>query len=499
MAEESNATSTDLRVEVTPDKLRAFLHFIPKEGQEPPLKEDVVVFLQEQGIALTDDVRARVDPFVAAVAGKQPLPEPHLIAEGTPAYDGQSEEFIRDPGLDQQAQEWQGDAAVSHYSFNHIVTVDEGDLIGTLKPFEPSRDGSDVFGNRIAPRGRPKKLSIHETIEQTDDDPCKLISRVAGKIAAEPSGVRINEILYIAGDVDFSCGNLDATTDVDVKGNVQDRFEVKSVGTITVGGAIEAAMVEAAKDILVRGSIIGRNSGHVRAGGDLIARFAQEATISSDGDMRVIKGLMSCHAETESRFMGENASIIGGVLWAGGNAEVATVGSEANVPTRVFLGVHPDELTDGIVSSHIADGEKSVDPTAEAVDRIRGMLQPLLARYKSLSPDQKKTVTTLMEKVELAEKRLAGKRKKKGRGKHPPGAKLRVAKMIYPGVKVSINTRVTSFTREYKGPVAIEERKIENVTEMVMVNQLSASVQILKSGRVPAEELRQEFASCKIG
>ena len=87
----------------------------------------------------------------------------------------------------------------------------------------------------------------------------------------------------------------------------------------------------------------------------------------------------------------------------------------------------------------------------------------------------------------LRQKELLGS----NRAESNPGA--RVMKIIYPGTTISIGKRATTFGNELKGPVTIEKRKVDNVTEFVAVNQLSGSIHVLPSMRLPFEELMAGF------
>ena len=71
--------------------------------------------------------------------------------------------------------------------------------------------------------------------------------------------------------------------------------------------------------------------------------------------------------------------------------------------------------------------------------------------------------------------------------------RVRVSSIIHPKVVISLGMRLVDFQNELKGPVVIEERQIKNVTEAVAVNQLTGSVQILRSQRLNLNELMRDF------
>ena len=62
-----------------------------------------------------------------------------------------------------------------------------------------------------------------------------------------------------------------------------------------------------------------------------------------------------------------------------------------------------------------------------------------------------------------------------------------------PGVSIAIGDRTTTFHTELKGPVAIEQRKVDNVTEFVAVGQLNGDGEVLASTKLPLDELLKGF------
>ena len=423
--------------------------------------------------------------------GNPALQEPFVVAQGTPPKDGEDEKFIWNESYQQQAEQWQGDSPVNYYTFNQIVTVEEGRLIGEVKPLVPAESGVDVRGTVLKPRRQAKTLELDRTVGRAADDPNKIVANRTGRVVCEEGSVRIDEVLYIAGDVDFSCGNLDSHIDINIKGTVQDRFEVKSEKSVTVNGAIEAAEVRARGDVLVRGGILARQQGKVVAGGQIIAKFANEAELRAGGDVKIAKELLNCRTQTEGKVLAEHGSLIGGHLYAKEAVELAVLGSDANVQTRVAVGVNPQVLLEA------EKLEESMKPAREAIARIRDSVKPLLDNMRRLTPAQREQATELLFKADEAEMKVqeSEARQKEllaeSRGQSEP--RVAIGRVIYPGVRISIGRRAVLLDKEIKGPIYIEKRKVDNVTEFVIVSQLTGSVQVLPSVRLPLEELAEGF------
>ena len=240
-------------VSISKDRLLAVARVRPEAPRDQITEEAVLSAITNSSIPINDDVRARVAEFVKLATGDEPPQEVFPIAQGRPPKEAVDEEFVWDPGYQQDADDWQGDAPVNYYTFNSIVTVDADAVIGSIRPAQPARPGVDVFGQPIPSNSQPVPIELADSIRRDDADPSRLIARTAGRIAWRRPRLSIDEVLRVDGDVDFETGHIDSVTDVYIQGTVHDRFEVRSRKGITIGGAIEAALVKAAGDVVVRG------------------------------------------------------------------------------------------------------------------------------------------------------------------------------------------------------------------------------------------------------
>lgn len=494
MAPDASIEVKRLKVAVARDRFTATIQLSEPADPTEPTEEEVLQALEQGKVALNDEVKKRVAEFVAFCSGSVDNPslqEPFVVAQGTPAFDGEDEEFIWGESCQQQAELWRGDSAVNYYTFNQIITVEEGGVIGSVKPLVPARNGVDVRGGVIKPRRQPRALELDGTVGHAADDQTKIVAHRSGRVICAGDALRIDEILHVEGNVDFSCGNIDSHTDVNIKGTVQDRFEVKSEKSVIVGGAIEAAEVRAAGDVLVRGGILARQQGKVVAGGEIIAKFANEAELRAGGDIKISKELLNCRTHTEGRVLAERGALIGGYLYAKQGVELAVLGSGANVQTRVAVGIHPQVLQK---AERTAEGMK---PAREAITRIRESVKPLLDDMRRLTPAQREQATELLFKADKAEMKVQKSEEKRTELLDPSRAqeepRVTVSKTLYPGTRISIGKRAVLLDKEIKGPFFIEKRKVEDVTELVAVNQFTAVVQVLPSVRLPLEELAEGF------
>ncbi len=490
----TSANSTGVTVEVTPDSLRATLSLSPTRNGEDAAsvtEETVLEALNSAKIEITDAVQQHVTQFVELVEQGEGA-EDFLVAKGRAATEGKDEAFVLSKELQVEPDSWQDGAPVNYYEKTSIITVQAGDTVGTITPLEPSRGGVDVTGRVLPAKAKPKALLLDQaTFTRPDDKPTHVITKIAGHLVCDGDSVTIQEVLTVSGDVDFECGNIDSTVSVHIKGRVLDHFAVRSGGSITVCKAIEAAHVEAEGDVTVKNGIIGHGAGLVTAKGDIIAKFCTGAHLSARGDVKIAKQLMSSHICVGGQLTGIAAGLIGGCVFVGGSVEVATLGSGANVPTHLVIGVAPDRIREvAVLIRSMQRLKKLVEPITELLARVEQTAKPLTA-------EQSERVRAMCEQAKAAEERI-----KTDQARHDqlleqlyPGGdhSVVVGHTIHAGTVIRVGDRETVFRKDLKGPVSIEKRKIDNVTELVAINKLTSSVTVLKHERVSVETLLDRF------
>ncbi len=491
MGEETTAWLKRIVVLVAEDQLTASIKVRDPNDAAPPTEAEVVEALKEARVSMDDTVRARIEEFINLARSGEPISEVFVVAEGQPATEGKDEEFVWDEVLLKNVQDWQGDDPINYYTANSVITVEEGAAIGTITPLVPSEAGANVYGAVIKPLGTPRTIEVDGSVERTEEDRPRVIAKVPGLVKFESNKVFIHEVFFVDGDVDFATSNIDSPIDVAIKGTVQDLFEVKSSKSITVGGAIEAAIVHAGEDVVVGGGILGRDIGKVSAGRDIIAKFCNECSLRAKGDVKITKELMNCRTHIEGKLVAEHATLIGGHLYVKEGAAIGTIGSDAEVPTRIAVGIHPLAIKE---SEKIREEVKA---KREAIERILRAVQPFLREAKRLTFEQKQEAAAMLLNAREIDAEVVEAEKQRARiladarAENPP--RVLVTKTIHPGVSISIGKRAIRFQKELKGPVAIEKCKMDNVTEFVALSQLTGSIQVLASMKLPLDELLEGF------
>jgi uncharacterized protein (DUF342 family) len=181
----------------------------------------------------------------------------------------------------------------------------------------PPVDKDALLVERIAPKsGTEGKTVRTELIATSDPDDVelepgegvrvegegsaqKLFADIDGGASVQVTELKVEEVsikrftlsvrpvAQITGDVNYETGNLDFKGNVEIKGSVTAGFKVKSTGDISVAGSVEAgATVECGGSVSVGQGIVGDET-QIDAGGDLSAKFIQEAQVTAGGEILI--------------------------------------------------------------------------------------------------------------------------------------------------------------------------------------------------------------------
>ena len=359
-----------------------------------------------------------------------------------------------------------------------ILVVAEGQLVGKRTPGQEGVPGTDVFGKALVPRP-PTDLEVvtDNRIRSEDED-----EGVTAYYAEQDGGVNQQEeqrgskgrvrkrlriglsaVSEIEGDIDYSTGHVDFAGDVVIKGSVKPLFKVKATGSVSIGGNVEeGAQVVAGKHVEVGGGIVGAKI-RVSAGGCVVAKFLQQASVRAGEDVEVAGYIFDAFVQASGSLtvagagQGSSLALVGGTIWAGGGIETPSLGSPSNPHIRLVVGIDPmlkqesDELQeklrlcDGKLSDALAQlGLGHLDTgrierkanAAELEERAEILLQ---ARAVAEFGDLRRHLGQRLDEIAVAQRELAKK------------AKLSVAGAICAGPELRIGERVISIDQDARG------------------------------------------------
>jgi uncharacterized protein (DUF342 family) len=453
----------------------------PDQAGAPPSLAEILEMLEASRIRISPAVYGRVEQYVELwdTESGDGVPSRYLVAEGTPPTEPEDDELELDEQFQATSSDPAGEGTVDHFARSMIKTVSAGTAIGRIKRGRAGSSGRDVFGREI-PARRKSGAQVclgHGLLESESGD---LLAQVDGRLVIDGVRLKVEPRLDIRGDVDFDTGSLDACVDVEVRGTVKSNFRLRTSGSLTVGRAIEAAEIDVDGDLRVQGGICGREgAGSVRVGGSVAARFCNESNVEAGGDIRIETETLNSRVRTPAVFRSRGGTIIGGTIWAREGIEVSVLGSESGITTCVAVGASLGALRE---QRRI---EQEIDGHEKLAAGIREKIAPLMANVKRLTPQQREAATELMgraNELDTAVDELQARRQQLHEQSRPNGTPyVLVNAACQPGVRIAFGAREARIGALLHGPVRIEERKIENATEIVAVNSRTGSVAILPS------------------
>lgn len=336
---------------------------------------------------------------------------------------------------------------VDFFDMGSIQLVKKGDVLATRVPPTDGIDGLAVSGQVIpGKRGRDYRLPQGKNTA-VDQDGCALVAEVDGHVvySAKENKIHVFEEYIVQKDVDFSVGNIEFPGSIRVHGNVQPGFKLKAEGDIEIHGYVDAALIEAGGNVIIRGGVQGRNKGIIRAGGNLRTPFIQNAMVDVGGSCYVGESIMHSQVSAGVKVVmeGRRAVIVGGIVRAGEEISTRVLGSPMATPTDVEVGVHPHLRSEmNAIQESLKELYKNIDKTQKAI----ALLDNMAGAAGTLPPDkaallQKLTLTYEHFKVE-EEELLLRRSEIEVVLQDVKSARVNVLETVHPSVKITISNYV---------------------------------------------------------
>lgn len=235
----------------------------------------------------------------------------------------------------------QEDGSVDYFTLTSINQCKKGDALARIIPEVPGIDGSDIFGKRIKAK-EPRRITLKfgQNIGLSDDKRT-IYTMVDGHVTLLEDKVFVSDV-YVVKDVDVSTGNLDYQGSIQIDGNVTTNFEVKAGGNVIIEGLVEGAKVIAGGCITIGKGMNGAAGGMLKAGGDVMVKFLENARVVAGGFVHAGAILHSrVSAGTEVIVEGKKGMIIGGYVQAAKKIEAKSIGASMGASTILEVGVNP--------------------------------------------------------------------------------------------------------------------------------------------------------------
>lgn len=364
-----------------------------------------------------------------------------LAAQGDPPVNGQDgyiiDLFSRVP-VRALAEDESG--RVDYASMELFQNVKAGDAICRIVQPTPCSDGRTATGRLcyakagkppIVPKGRNTALS---------EDGESLVASCEGHVEFSGRSFQVKPVMDIGGNVDFSTGNISCLGDVHIHGDVCSGFTVRATGNITVDGVIEACVVEAGGDLVVRKGVQGNGKAILRAHRNVFARFLESCSVYARENLEA-ECIVSCEVYCDGtvKTRSGRGAIIGGQVRAAREVSANIVGARSECLTGIFLGGFPcEEFERQVLAQQIENYEAELaklDRQPESPSKLRQMSKLRV----QISAEKMKLNQLDKESEAMA---------KEGRA---PGHGHMLCSTLYPGTEITMGTANLRVTQEQAG------------------------------------------------
>lgn len=348
------------------DEMEAYMLLpSPDEGEEYTVPY-VMQALSERG------VNAGVDhEEIARMVVEEVFEREVLIARGAQPVDGVDGyfEYKFSTSFDNKPKV-RPDGSVDYWSVHTIESVVAGQEIAIYHPPVEGEDGFNVKGKPIQAKKGRDQMPIKGKGFEVQPDGVTYVATVDGKIEMQNNRIVILPVYEISGNAEISLGNIDFRGDVVIHGGVESGVTIRSTGSVTIDGIVEACTIEAGKDVILRSGVLGGNKASVKTKGSITAKFFEFTNIECDGDIQA-DVLMDCDVKCQGKvsMTGARGSIIGGTLHAIQGVEVTSLGNDAEKKTEIMVGAGAD------VASRLRVLEKKIEATETNLQKIEGGLK----------------------------------------------------------------------------------------------------------------------------
>lgn len=322
-------------VEVSKDRMKATVRFDTSSGTRIPTMQMVMDALEEKRVSFGMD-HAAIEEGVKSML-------PFVAANGIPPVHGENARIERrfDLGVKGRPVVTEYDR-VDYKNLNLFVLAKRNDVLAVRVPQTQGTPGRNVYGDEVPARnGRPIPMPTGKNTKVIGEN--ELVATIDGQIIDNKTTIGIDPHLVMKNGVNVGTGSIDFNGSVEIKGNVEQGFTVKATGDIEISGMVNGATVEG-RNVFIGGGINGMNRARIQAKEDIRAAFVESANMSANRDIYIVDVSLHSHLRAGKKIIleGKKGQFTGGIAEAGEEIRASSLGNNANIITRVSVGVDPN-------------------------------------------------------------------------------------------------------------------------------------------------------------
>ena len=426
-----------VKILVSEDKMRAVARFYPPSDDGKDLNyQSIIDAIEACGIRYGID-KENIDNYIS----NRLYCTDYIIANGKNVREGHDAKIIynfnTNPNTKPKHNE---DGTVNWHQLDMINHVKAGAVVATILPEDQGEEGINVLGIVTKPKKVQKKNFKYGKNLYVSEDGLNLITEISGHVSLETDKVFVSNTYQVPADVDNSTGDIEYDGNVIVTGNVIAGFSIKATGDIIVNGVVEGANLEAGGQIILQRGVQGMSKGRLKAGGNIVSKFMENANAISGGYIEAEAILHSnITAKSDIIVSGKKGLIIGGYIRSGTMIEAKTIGNMMETATIVEVGIDP-AAKDKVNRLRIKMQEQS-----EEKFKLKQVITLLQKKQQNegISEEKLKKLQAATKQVIVLDQTLKALRKDYDELltelDEKEDACIRVTGTIYPGTKIIVS------------------------------------------------------------
>jgi uncharacterized protein len=341
MPDEIQATNTiKAYVEVVENNMKAYLVCKEDFPQDQITREEVLGIIEQAGIK-----HGIKNEIITDIIENGKRGDSSFIAEGTPPIPGEDGKldfyFTTDKSLRPKILD---DGHIDYRDVNLVNSITKDSILIKKTFATPGSNGTDVLGNTIfAVPGKDVEINIGQGVYKDPVDGSLIKAAIDGIIFYQDKkhSIEVQKLYQIPKSVDYSTGNINVKSSVDIKGDVKPHFSITTPYNVQVKGLVENATITCGGTLSVNGGIVGDGKQLIEVGGDIHAAYINNQKIRCRGIVTVnteMRNTFVC-CDDEIVIVKDGGVIIGGQVCVTNRITAASIGNSYNVPTEICVGM----------------------------------------------------------------------------------------------------------------------------------------------------------------
>lgn len=334
--------TANVEIEITDRNMKAFLEVKPsEEGFDTDITfEELTDIISKKGITFGLNTE-----LVKDIVENKRWREKILIAEGLPSVPGENARlefnFPTDRSFRPQIRE---NGLIDYHEISIVNSVAKDGILIKKIAATAGAKGKTVLGAEL-PEISGTDLNV-QTGPGVYKDPAdnKIIKATSEGIIFYDSNrnyLEVQKIYQVKGSVDFSTGNINVKSSVDIQGDVKPGFSVKSPFNIQINGSVEQATISCEGTLKINKGVLGDNKQVISSGGDMHLGYVNNQILKCKGKMYIQTELRNSVIECcDEIVVVKNIGIIlGGKIYVANKLTAANIGNKYNVATDIEVGM----------------------------------------------------------------------------------------------------------------------------------------------------------------